>query len=89
MRELSPLLAIYALALNRLSHQNLLILHHLIIHLVPRYHHLPHLIHLSLAQITAMVQSAYQVTAGLKNAEVHPRYVSISAVTNDSWAAQY
>ena len=71
--ELSPLLFTGVLFPNRLSHQNLLIQHHLIVHLIPRYHrpHRPHDFRY-LAHIAAAVQfEAYQVTAELEIATIH------------------
>ena len=89
---LSPWLVVYALSPNHLSHQNLLIQHHLIVHLVPRCHHRRRL-HLRddrspVLTVTA-VHVAYQVTTELETAIIHLRCESILIADDDSWVAQY
>ena len=71
MHEPAPLLANDAHAQNRLSHQNLLILHHLKAHLAPPPHHhhrLRHHHHLSAIHTTAQ---AYQVATVLVIEVIH------------------
>ena len=70
MHGLAPLLANDAHAPNRLSHQNLLIQHHLIAHLAPPPHHhrRPRHHHLSAIHTTAQ---AYQVATVLVSEVIH------------------